>query len=118
MRRWNTSKVSCSCQYRVCQLDRTHFFKGLDVLVSNAGGGIGRYSARETPADAFDWTLNLNLTSHFLLTKSALPHLEKTKGNLLYVSSIAGINEESQHTYIETLKRTHVLLQLPSLLPA
>ncbi len=39
----------------------------------------------------FRFNLDLNLTSNFVLTKHALPHLEKTRGNIVYISSVAGI---------------------------
>ena len=38
----------------------------------------------------FDFDLGINLRSNFIITKAALPHLERTKGNILYISSVAG----------------------------
>lgn len=64
-------------------------FGRLDILLSNAGTGI-RDSVREMTRDGFRGIMDLNLTAAFLMTKFALPHLEKTKGNILYISSSAG----------------------------
>ena len=66
-------------------------FGGLHILVCNAGAGEKPSTVRETSLETWNWTLNLNLTACFLLTKYALPHLEKTKGNIVYTSSVAGM---------------------------
>lgn len=66
-----------------------HFGK-LDVLINNAGVFI---RGNITTVDMADWdrVMNTNLRSVVQMTKLAVPHLEKTKGNILNVSSIAGI---------------------------
>lgn len=63
----------------------------LDVLVNNAGAG--RYGGvQDFTMDDFDWIMNLNLRSVVQLTKLAVPHLMQTKGNIVNVSSVAGLN--------------------------
>ncbi len=61
----------------------------IDVLVSNAGTTFGFMTAEDMNVEKFRKCLDINLTSHVVLTKAALPHLKKTKGNIVYVSSIA-----------------------------
>ncbi|KAK3920151.1 Dihydroanticapsin 7-dehydrogenase, partial [Frankliniella fusca] len=42
------------------------------------------------PVEDFDRQLDVNVRSVFQLTKFALPYLEKTKGNVINISSICG----------------------------
>ena len=64
----------------------------LDILVNNAGAGTPNGSlASENLLEEFDFVLKLNVRSVVELTQRAVPHLEKTKGNIINVSSIAGI---------------------------
>lgn len=66
-----------------------HFGK-LDVLVNSAGLGCGK-TIMSGSIDDFDQLMNTNLRSIIILTKFAVPHLEKSKGNIVNVSSISGI---------------------------
>ncbi|HEU4387216.1 MAG TPA: glucose 1-dehydrogenase [Blastocatellia bacterium] len=63
---------------------------GLDVLV-NSAGIIGSGSVENTTPADWDRMMNINLRSVFLLTKLAAPHLEASKGNIVNVSSVAGV---------------------------
>ena len=45
---------------------------------------------RDTEMDDFMATFNLNFFCPVVMTKEALPHLERTRGNIVYVSSILG----------------------------
>uniref|UniRef100_A0AC34R6Y2 Uncharacterized protein n=1 Tax=Panagrolaimus sp. JU765 TaxID=591449 RepID=A0AC34R6Y2_9BILA len=64
-------------------------FGKLDVLVNNAG--IARKSGSEArDLDNLDYVLDVNLKAPIALTELAIPHLEKTKGNVVNVSSVAG----------------------------
>ena len=42
------------------------------------------------PMDDYLHTFNINYFCPVVMTKEALPHLEKTKGNIVYVSSTLG----------------------------
>jgi NAD(P)-dependent dehydrogenase (short-subunit alcohol dehydrogenase family) len=62
---------------------------GLDALVLNVGIGRGRGLA-DTSADDWDLVFAVNLRSHFLTLKAALPVLEEGSSVVL-ISSIAGL---------------------------
>ncbi|KAL7073393.1 hypothetical protein ACQ4LE_007253 [Meloidogyne hapla] len=65
-------------------------FGQIDVLVNNAGI-IDRGGAETTPLSVFDDLMDVNVKSLIRLTQLAVPYLEKTKGNIINVSSISGI---------------------------
>lgn len=62
----------------------------LDVLVNNAGVYLAGTAEETTLAD-WDRVIAVNLTGTFLATKHAVPHLEKTRGRIVNVSSEAGL---------------------------
>ena len=65
-------------------------FGRLDFLVNNAGGGTPKgILASENLLEEFDSVLKLNVRSVVELTQRAVPHLEKTKGNIINMSSVA-----------------------------
>lgn len=65
-------------------------FGQLDVLVNNAG--IFRSdTVTQFDVKQFDCIMNTNLRSVIILTNLAVPYLEKTKGNIVNVSSVAGL---------------------------
>jgi len=63
-------------------------FSQLDILVNNAGLG-GPTPALDFKMDVFDKIHNVNLRATVALSVLALPHLIKTKGNIVNISSIA-----------------------------
>ena len=65
-------------------------FGGLDVLV-NAAGHISTGSIENTSLAAWDAMMNVNLRAVFQLMQMAAPHLIKTKGNIVNVSSVTGL---------------------------
>lgn len=65
-------------------------FGKLDVLV-NAAGSISTGSIRDTSLEAWDELMNVNLRAVFHLMKLAVPHLERTRGNIVNVSSVTGL---------------------------
>ena len=67
----------------------------LDCIVNNAGWHPPAMSIDETSVADFEAQLRLNLTSTFLGCKYALPHLRKTKGNIVIIASAVGIFGQS-----------------------
>ncbi|NWF90679.1 MAG: glucose 1-dehydrogenase [Ignavibacteriaceae bacterium] len=63
------------------------FFGRLDIVSNNAG--IQRYGTVEsTPEKEWDEVMNINLKSVFYVCKSAIPHLKKTKGTIVNMTSV------------------------------
>jgi NAD(P)-dependent dehydrogenase (short-subunit alcohol dehydrogenase family) len=50
------------------------------------------------PVDKFDEQLRCNVRSAFLMTKLALPHLRKVRGNVICAGSEGGINGQPRNT--------------------
>jgi NAD(P)-dependent dehydrogenase (short-subunit alcohol dehydrogenase family) len=65
-------------------------FSRLDVLV-NAAGGLASGTIETTTLAAWDAMLDVNLRAVFHLMHLALPHLERTRGNIVNVSSVTGL---------------------------
>lgn len=64
-------------------------FGRLDILVNNAGI-LESGSIENTSLEQYDRHMNINVRSIYHLTMLAAPHLAKTKGNIVSVSSVAG----------------------------
>ncbi len=62
----------------------------LDVLV-NAAGHISTGSIEDTPLSEWDAMMNVNLRSVFYLMQLAAPHLIKSRGNVINISSVTGL---------------------------
>ncbi|CAJ0604612.1 unnamed protein product [Cylicocyclus nassatus] len=69
-------------------------FHRLNVLVNNAGGTHGEKFVSELEIDlaAFDYTWKLNTRSVLRLCQLAYPHLIESQGEIVNVSSIAGMH--------------------------
>jgi len=64
----------------------------LDILVNNAGVFLATGETQDYPIEVFDQTIRNNIRTAFLMTKYALPHLQKTQGNIVATGSEAGFN--------------------------
>jgi NAD(P)-dependent dehydrogenase (short-subunit alcohol dehydrogenase family) len=62
----------------------------LDVLI-NAAGHISSGTIENTSSAAWDAMMNVNLRSVFHLMQLAAPHLIKTQGNIVNISSVTGL---------------------------
>jgi len=57
----------------------------------NAAGHISTGSIENTSLSAWDAMMNVNLRAVFQLMQRATPHLIKTKGNIVNISSVTGL---------------------------
>ncbi|CAG2122019.1 unnamed protein product, partial [Medioppia subpectinata] len=66
-------------------------FKRLDILVNNAGKAIFTPITDPSVLDKYGEVMDTNLRSVVYLTHLSVKHLEKTKGNIINISSIMGL---------------------------
>ena len=66
-------------------------FGRLDILVNNAGIFPQIKKLHEIDEDEWNEVLDVNLTGQFRFTKEAIPHLQKTSGSIINISSDAGL---------------------------
>jgi NAD(P)-dependent dehydrogenase (short-subunit alcohol dehydrogenase family) len=65
-------------------------FGQIDVLV-NAAGHLSNGTIENTSLESWDTMLDVNLRAVFALMQYAVPFLEKTRGNVVNVSSVTGL---------------------------
>ena len=76
-------------QSESCVTRATEMMGGLDVLI-NAAGILKSGRIEDTSLELWDEMMNINLRSVFHLMKLAVPHLERSRGNIVNVSSVTG----------------------------
>jgi NAD(P)-dependent dehydrogenase (short-subunit alcohol dehydrogenase family) len=67
-------------------------FGRIDAVASLVGGWAGGRDVADTDNVRFDRMIDLNLRSAFYTARSAVPHLVKTHGSMLFVSSRAALD--------------------------
>lgn len=77
---------ACSKALELCVKE----FGQLDILV-NAAGIIGSGPIADTSLSEWREMMTVNLDAVFQMMQLALPHLEKTQGNIVNVSSVTGL---------------------------
>lgn len=102
------------CKFIYCDVSNENQVKGvidkavevfgqLDCLVNNAGTHPPHFPIDECSSEDFHRTININVFSLFLASKFALPHLRKTKGNIINnCSLVADIGQHHAVTYCAT----------------
>jgi NAD(P)-dependent dehydrogenase (short-subunit alcohol dehydrogenase family) len=84
-----TADLSDEKQTELCMTRACETMGGLDVLV-NAAGILKSGRVEDTTLTLWDEMMNINLRSVFHLMKLAVPHLERSRGNIVNVSSVTG----------------------------
>jgi NAD(P)-dependent dehydrogenase (short-subunit alcohol dehydrogenase family) len=85
--------VVADCERAVEETAARH--GGLDVLVNCAGVWVEGPTAEMTEAE-FDRTMDVNLKGTFFMCRYAIPHLERSEGCIVNLSSDAGIAGTSE----------------------
>lgn len=65
-------------------------FGRIDILINNAGVSM-RGEVQELSPALVNTVFQINTIGPFMLSQMALPHLKKTKGSIVFVSSLAGL---------------------------
>ncbi len=78
-------------------------FSRLDILVNNAGGTMPK-PMEQISAKSFRRALDFNVTTAFLLSQAALPHLRENKGCIINITSAAGRLVQPLFTSYGTVK--------------
>ena len=90
MRVINNKNVKCTPKFGILKSSIVFLhISGIDVLVHSAGIVVNG-STIDLPISEYDRCMNINARSAFILTKECLPHLLKTKGSIVHVSSVTG----------------------------
>jgi NAD(P)-dependent dehydrogenase (short-subunit alcohol dehydrogenase family) len=84
-----SADLSDEKQTDACIAQAVETMGGLDVLV-NAAGILKAGRIEDTTLELWDEMMNINLRSVFHLMNLAVPHLERSRGNIVNVSSVTG----------------------------
>lgn len=85
-----SADISEEINAKTCVQATVDRFGKLDILINNAGVFPAMATLDKYPIDAFEYMLKHNVKSAFLMSKFALPHLQKSKGCIVSAGSEAG----------------------------
>jgi len=95
--------VSKEAEVRALVDETVRRFGRLDCLINNAGWHPPHKPIDDFTAQEFRDLLELNLVSMFVACQQALPHLRRTKGNIINMSSLVGsMGQLHATTYVAT----------------
>ncbi|GAA4627525.1 SDR family oxidoreductase [Actinoallomurus vinaceus] len=78
-------------------------FGRIDVLVSNAGTGVGK-EFEETTLSDWRLTMSTDVDSCFFGAQAALPHLKRTQGSIIHIASASGLGGDRRLTAYNAAK--------------
>jgi len=78
-------------------------FGRIDIVVNNAGGTMPK-PMEQISARSFRRAMDFNITTAFLLSQAAMPHLRESKGNIINIASAAGRLVQPLFTSYGTVK--------------
>jgi NAD(P)-dependent dehydrogenase (short-subunit alcohol dehydrogenase family) len=90
--------VADEAQAKACVDTAISVYGRLDILINNAGVLLVNAETDDMPVSKFDEQLRCNVRSAFLMSKFALPHLQKTRGNIICAGSEGGVNGQPRNT--------------------
>lgn len=91
-------------------------FGGLDVLVNNAGTGVGVGPFAELSDEKWQLSWLVNVMGPVRLSRAALPHLSASRGAIVNVASTAGLGADAGYGAYTVTK--HAVVGLTRLLAA
>jgi len=95
--------VRNASEFEAAMRDTVAHFGQLDGMINNAGWHPPAMDIEQTSLDDFEALLRLNLTSTFLGCKLAVPHLKRTRGAIVNMSSeVALIGQAAAPGYVTT----------------
>lgn len=78
-------------------------FGRIDVLVSNAGTGVGK-EFEETTLSDWRLTMSTDVESCFFGAQAALPHLKQSQGSIINIASASGLGGDRRLTAYNAAK--------------
>lgn len=85
-----TADVASSAAVDRAMVECTSAFGGVNVLIANAGISFARAIEEYTDED-WNRILAVNLNGAFYATRAAVPHLKRSRGSIVLVSSMTGV---------------------------